>query len=189
VPEARLEDHGAGLAPVTDVWFVVNVRDAEWWTSEERGAQCVFESEYPPPGSPPVEFAQLGVNVKVLDPGQTGLYHAEAGQEACLVVSGECTLLVEGEERTLRAWDFFHAPPWTEHIVVGAGDGPCVIVMAGARTGDPGVRYPASELAQRHGAGAERETADPDEAYASARPADRRRPRSWECLPWIVEQS
>jgi hypothetical protein len=73
VDEAQLEDSGSGLAPVTDGWFVVNVRDAEWWFSERRGAACNFESEY---GEPQVEFAQLGINVTVLEPGQHGLYHA-----------------------------------------------------------------------------------------------------------------
>jgi len=184
VPEARLDDFGSGLAPVTGGWFVVNVRDAEWFTSERRGARCAFESEYPPAGTAPVRFPQLGINVSVLEPGQSGLYHAESDQEAFLVLSGECTLLVEGEERLLRPWDFFHAPPWTEHILVGAGDGPCAILMAGARSDDAGVRYPASELAARHGAGVQRETSDPDEAYAGAEPAQRRRPPRWDRLPW-----
>src|SRR6201999_2915896 len=103
VREAQLEDSGSGLTPVTPGWFVVNVRDAEWWSSESRGARCAFDNEY---GDPPVEFAQLGINVTVLEPGQTGLYHAECNQEAFLVVAGECTLLVEGEERRLRPWDF-----------------------------------------------------------------------------------
>src|SRR5947207_14534929 len=142
VREAQLEDPGSGLTPVTQGWFVVNVRDAEWWFSERRGARCAFESEY---GEPPVEFAQFGINVTVLEPGQSGLYHAESNQEAFLVLSGQCRLLVEGEDRLLQPWDFFHAPPWTEHILVGAGDGPCVIVMSGARSKDPEVRYPASD--------------------------------------------
>jgi quercetin dioxygenase-like cupin family protein len=106
MPEAQLEDSGSGLTPVTEGWFVVNVRDAEWWFAETRGARCAFENEY---GDPPVEFAQLGINVTVLEPGQTGLYHAESNQEAFLVLSGECALLVEGEERRLRPWDFFHS--------------------------------------------------------------------------------
>jgi hypothetical protein len=63
VPEAQLEDFGSGLTPVTQGWFVVNVRDAEWWFSESRGARCAFENEY---GDPPVEFAQFGINVTVL---------------------------------------------------------------------------------------------------------------------------
>src|ERR1700750_2742114 len=99
--EARLEDPGSGLAPVTEGWFVVNVRDAEWWFAETRGGRCAFENEY---GNPPVEFDRLRGNVTVLETGQTVLYHAEANQEAFLVLSGECRLLVEGEERRLRRW-------------------------------------------------------------------------------------
>jgi Uncharacterized conserved protein, contains double-stranded beta-helix domain len=138
VAEARLEDLGSGLTPVTEGWFVVNVSDAEWWYADSRGGMCGFENEY---GRSPVEFEQLGIRVTVLEPGQTSLYHAEQNQEAFLVLSGECRLIVEGEERRLRRWDFFHSPPWTEHGFVGAGDAPCVILMAGARSG-PGVRYP-----------------------------------------------
>jgi quercetin dioxygenase-like cupin family protein len=180
VPEARLEDFGSGLAPVTDGWFVVNVRDAEWWFADSRGAACWFESEY---GEPPVEFGQLGINVTVLDPGQSGVYHAEANQEAFLVLSGECRLIVEGEERALGPWDFFHSAPWTEHAFVGAGDGPCVLVMVGARS-SPGVRYPVSAIAARHGASVERETSDPEQAYATAERFRRERPPCWSRLPW-----
>jgi uncharacterized cupin superfamily protein len=180
VPEAQLEDSGSGLAPVTEGWFAVNVRDAEWWFTEGRGARCAFESEY---GNPPVEFSQLGINVTVLEPGETGLYHAEENQEAFLVLSGECALLVEGEERRLRAWDFFHSAPWTEHAFVGAGAGPCVIVMAGSRSG-PGARYPASELAARYGASVTEETSDWRQAYATAEWFRRERPPSWARLPW-----
>ena len=70
VAEARLEDSGSGLAPATEGWFVVNVRDAEWFSSETRGAACWFANEY---GEPPVEFEQLGINVTVLEPGQSGV--------------------------------------------------------------------------------------------------------------------
>ena len=156
------------------------MRDAEWWSSDGRGARCAFDNEY---GDPPVEFAQLGINVTVLEPGQISLYHAEENQEAFLVVSGECALLVEGEERRLRPWDFFHAPPWTEHGFVGAGDGPCVILMVGARQG-PEVHYPVSELAAHYGAGVEKETSDPEQAYATAGRFRRERPPSWSRLPW-----
>jgi hypothetical protein len=78
-------------------------------------------------------------------------YHAESNQEAFLVLGGECRLPVEGEERRLRAWDFFHSLPWTEHAFVGAGDRPCVILMVGAHVSPEG-RYPVSELAARYGA-------------------------------------
>jgi len=180
VPGARLENFGSGLAPATEGWFVVSVRDAEWWFAETRGARCAFENEY---GDPPVEFAQLGTNLTVLEPGQSVLYHAEENQEAFLVLSGDCVLLVEGEERPLRRWDFFHCPPWTEHGFAGAGERPCVILMVGSRSG-PGVRYPASELAARHGASVAEETSDWREAYATVEPFLRERPAAWARLPW-----
>src|SRR3954463_2604156 len=106
MPEARVENSGSGLTPLTEGWFVVNVRDAEWWFAESRGATCRFENEY---GDPPVEFGQLGINLTVLERGQSVLYHAECNQEAFLVLAGECRLLVHGEERRLGPWDFFHA--------------------------------------------------------------------------------
>jgi hypothetical protein len=30
---ARLEPRAAGLTPITDGWFVVNIADAPWWTN------------------------------------------------------------------------------------------------------------------------------------------------------------
>ena len=130
MPEAPLDDFGSGLAPAGDGWFVVNARDTWWWSTSELGSACIFES---PKG---FWFPQLGIKLSVLEPGEpNGLYHSENQQEAFLVLSGECRLLVEGEERLLRPWDFVHSPAGTEHIFVGAGDGPCVILMAGARSG------------------------------------------------------
>jgi len=180
VTEARLEDAGSGLAPVTEGWFVVNVRDAQWFSSETRGAACWFANEY---GEAPIEFPQLGINVTVLEPGQSGVYHAESNQEAFLVLSGECRLIVEEEERPLRPWDFFHCHPWTEHTFVGAGDGPCAILMVGAH-GGAGVRYPVSDLAARYGASVDEETSDPDRVYANAERFRRERPPYWNHLPW-----
>jgi uncharacterized cupin superfamily protein len=162
VEEARLEPSGYGLWPATEGWFVVNVREAAWTTSEAFGEVCFFESDA-------VSFAGVGYSLLVFRPGQpSGLYHREANQEDFLVLAGECLLLVEGEERPLRAWDFVHCPAGTEHIFVATGDRPCVIFMAGARTGWPekGIVYPRSEVALRHGAGVEEETASPAEAYA-----------------------
>jgi uncharacterized cupin superfamily protein len=177
---AQLEDFGSGLTPVTEGWFVVNVRDAEWWFAESRGGRCAFESEY---GDPPVEFAQFGVNITVLEPGQTGLYHAESNQEGFFVLSGECALLVEDEERRLRPWDLFHSPAGTEHAFVGMGDGPCVVLMVGSRAGAD-VRYPVSELAAGYGAGGAVETSDPTQAHATVERFRRERPPSWARLPW-----
>jgi uncharacterized cupin superfamily protein len=183
VPEAPLEDSGSGLAPAGDGWFVVSVRDAEWWTSENgekrpSGSECAFESREH-------WFRELGVRLHVLEPGEpNGLYHSESQQEAFLVLSGECTLLVEGEERRLRAWDFFHSPAGTEHIFVGAGDGPCVIFMAGTRSEGAQIRYAVSELAARYGASATEELSEPRQAYADFEPSRRARPSFWDRMPW-----
>jgi uncharacterized cupin superfamily protein len=183
VPEAPLTDSGSGLAPTGDGWFVVSVRDAAWLTSENgekkpSGAEYSFESAK-------AEFPQLGIRLHVLEPGEpNGLYHSESQQEAFLVLSGECMLLVEGEERLLRKWDFFHSPAGTEHIFLGAGEGPCVILMAGSRSGDWKVRFPVSELAARYGASADEETSDPRQAYGRFEPSRRERPSYWDCLPW-----
>jgi uncharacterized cupin superfamily protein len=186
VPEARLEDSGSGVVPASDGWFVVNVRDTEWWTSvdddgQPSGAWCAFES-------PDSRFRELGVGLHVLLPGEAnGLYHRENAQEDFVVLAGECLLLVEGDERLLRAWDVVHCPPWTEHIFVGAGDAPCVIFMVGARgptIEEWQVVYPASELAAAHGASAATETSDPRQAYAGFAPALSQRPPFWRLLPW-----
>jgi uncharacterized cupin superfamily protein len=178
VPEARLDDSGSGLAPAGDGWFVVNVRDAAWATHERLGSACNFESQE-------VSFPQFGFHLHVLEQGEpNGFYHSENQQEAFLVLSGECRLLVEGEERLLRPWDFFHSPAGTEHIFVGAGDGPCLILMTGVRTEDEQLFYPVSEVAARYGASAEEETSDPKQAYARFEPSRRERPSYWDRLPW-----
>jgi uncharacterized cupin superfamily protein len=183
VTEARLEDSGSGLAPASDGWFVVNARDTEWVTSDAFGSGCVFESR-------DARFPQVGINLSVLEPGKPNcLYHSESLQEAFLVLSGACRLLVEGEERLLEPWDFFHCPAGTEHVFVGAGDGPCVILMVGARSEDEQLLYPVSELAGRYGASAETETPDPKQAYARFERPQPRRPSYWDRLPWGQEAS
>ena len=177
--EARLIEGDGGLVPSGDGWFVVNAADAPWWRHEKFGASCYFEGES--------EFPEVGVGVKVLWPGQpNGLYHAESVQEDFLVIAGECLLLIEGEERTLKAWDFVHCPAGTEHVFVGAGSGPCVIVMVGSRAPHT-LRYPVSELALRHGAGVERETTQPREAYAPF-PGGGIEPTPEGALPWFHTQ-
>jgi uncharacterized cupin superfamily protein len=170
VGEARLVEAGSGLAPQTDGWFIVNVRDAVWLASEAFGARCVFEADgrvvRERPDLKVQRFADLGITLAVLGPGRpSGMYHSESDQEDFLVLGGECLLLVEGEERPLRAWDFVHCPPGTAHAFVGAGSGPCVILMVGARTPTKHIHYPASDLARRYRAGVEAETGSPAEAY------------------------
>ena len=178
VTEAQLADAGAGLAPSGDGWFVVNVRDTGWMTSQEFGSGCVFESR-------DAWFPQFGINVSVLEPGKPNcLYHSENAQEAFLVLSGACKLLVEGEERELKAWDFFHCPSGVEHVFVGAGDGPCVVLMVGARSKDEKLFYPVSELAEKYGASAEADTPDPGVAYARFERPGKARPPYWAELPW-----
>ena len=97
------------------------------------------------------------------------MYHWEADQEDFLVLSGEALLIVEGEERPLRQWDFVHCPPETKHVIVGAGDTSCLVLAVGARdrsTGPDWGGYTVDEAAGRHGAGVEQDTTDPTEAYA-----------------------
>ena len=98
------------------------------------------------------------------------MYHGEGKQEAFLILSGECLLLVEGEERLLRAWDFVHLPPSNERVLVGAGSGPCVFVAVGARADHPGVRYVAAPFALARGAAVAVDTDSQDEAYARFSP-------------------
>jgi quercetin dioxygenase-like cupin family protein len=161
VDEARLEDVGSGLAPVSPGWFVVNVTEAAWLRHDAFGGRCVFESTgrvlVERPDLEPQHFDQLGYTLAVLEPGKpSGMYHAESSQEDFLVLMGECLLLIEEEERPLRAWDFVHCPPGTRHAFVGTGDGPCVILMTGARhegtrssTRSPRLREPGAPGSRR----------------------------------------
>lgn len=176
--EATLERTEHGMVAATEGWFAVNVRDAAWVTNEKFGDACIFEGDAVP-------FGQIGYTIGVLAPGQpSGLYHWEDDQEDFLVLSGECILIVEGEERPLRAWDFFHCPPGTEHIFVGAGDGPCVIFMAGGRAHRLSGAYTRSDAALRHGAGVESETSESREAYAPYPKWKPGPPASFDGLPW-----
>ncbi len=171
--EASLESTDAGLVPMGEGWFVLNARDAAWRHADGRSALCIFEGT----GEGATDFHQLGVNLNVLEPGQAmAQYHWEVDQEDFLVLSGEALLIVEGEERPLRAWDFVHCPSRTSHTIVGAGSGPCLVVGVGARqhADDPDWgAYPVDAAALRHGAGVEEETSEPSEAYAGL---TRRRP-------------
>jgi uncharacterized cupin superfamily protein len=164
VPEAELQETEHGLVATGEGWYVVNARDARWYYVAGRGAFCDFEGDQ--------DFTQLGINVQVLGPGEAmAMYHWEADQEDFLVVSGEALLIVEGEERPLRAWDFVHCPRNAKHTIVGAGDG-CIVVAVGAREHQDGPDwggYTVDEVALRHEAGVEKETNVPDEAYAAVR--------------------
>lgn len=160
VPEAPLRTTKYGRVTDGEGWFIVNARDSRWRDTGPLGFFCDFEGKRRFPG--------LGINLSVLQPGQPmAMYHRENTQEGFLVVAGTCLLIVEGEERELRTWDFFHCPPQTQHVIVGTGDGPAVVVAVGARgRRRKGFVYPVSDLAQKHGAGVRRETTKPGEAYA-----------------------
>ncbi len=162
VTEAPLDRTEYGLLPDGDGWFVLNARDAAWRHADGRTAICDFEGK---PG-----FPQLGINVSVLQPGETmAMYHWEADQEDFLVLDGDATLIVEGEERPLRRFDLAHCPAGARHTIVGAGSGPCVVLAVGARDRSVGPAwggYTVDEAAARHGLSVQQDTTDPDEAYA-----------------------
>jgi len=173
VSEAELEQTEHGLRPKTDGWFVLNARDATWRHADGRTAICDFEGDAS-------EFPQVGINVSVMQPGEfMAMYHWEADQEDFLVLSGEAVLIAEGEERPLRAWDFVHCPADTKHTIVGAGEGPCIVLAVGARdrTRQPEWGgYTVDEAARRHGVSVTEDTTEPDVAYA---PFTRRRPTAY----------
>jgi len=173
VPEAELERTEHGLAPRGDGWYVLNMREAEWRHADGRGAVCVVTDDFEGWRR---EGDQLGINPFVLMPDEPmSIYHWEADQEDFLVVSGEALLIVEGEERRLRPWDFVHSPPHTKHVLVGAGSGPCLVIAVGSRAhdGEPdSLGFTADEVAKRHSASVEEDTMDGDRAYASVPPRE-----------------
>jgi uncharacterized cupin superfamily protein len=164
VPESPLHSTEHGLVPTDRGWFVLNAREAPWVRREGRGAYCEFEGL-----KGAADFSQLGINLTVLEPGEPmAMYHRENDQEDFLVLAGEALLIVEGQERPLRAWDLVHCPAGTDHVIV-AGEARCLVLAVGARdrsTGPDWGAYGVDETALRHGAGVEHETTDPEQAYA-----------------------
>lgn len=159
--EAPLQETPTGHVPNGPGWFVLSAREAPWETLSGYGRSVRFEDREH-------EFPEFGLNIHRLEPGEpNGYYHAESTQEGFLVVHGRCTLLVEGEERELTAWDYFHCAPGTAHVLIGAGDGPCVVVMVGARRSEAGLFYPVEEKAVAARAGVTTPTSDPREAYSN----------------------
>ena len=161
--EARLEATEHGSIPNSEGWFVLNARDARWRAAEGRGAYSNFEGD--------LEFSQLGMHLVTLAPGEAmAMYHWEADQEDFLVLRGEALLIVEGEERPVRQWDFVHCPPGTKHTIVGAGDSQALLLALGARdrsTGPDWGGYTVDETASRNNAGVDQETTKPKQAYAN----------------------
>jgi uncharacterized cupin superfamily protein len=173
VHEAKFERTEQGLVPEGRGWFVLNAQEARWFGFPGRGRAPTLQGRS--------DFPHVGLGLTVLEPGEPmSMYHWESDQEDFLLLSGEAVLVIEGEERPLRQWDFVHCPPGANHVIVGAGDGPCVVFAVGAlenhTTGsrvdgtldgrDDGGAYTVDEAALRHGAGVEEETIDADVAYA-----------------------
>jgi uncharacterized cupin superfamily protein len=144
-------------------WYVLNVKDARWVGTPDFGKRCRFEKEQ--------RFPQTGIGISLLEPGKPNCrYHRESAQEDFLVLSGECLLLVNGEERKLKAWDYVHCPAGVSHVFVGAGDGPCALLCIGHRPENLELFYPKNELAQSHGAETPEATPDPRVAYSDVQP-------------------
>jgi uncharacterized cupin superfamily protein len=162
--EAKIERTESGLRPADDGWFILNLQDIAWDTVEGGGTWCAFEAAGGAPNA-------IGVGVHVLPPGESsGFYHRESDQEGFFVLAGECTLIVEGEERAMRQWDYFHCPPGTVHMTVGAGEQGCALFMLGGRSDDHTIEYPADPVAARHGVSVERTTTSAREAYKDRPP-------------------
>jgi uncharacterized cupin superfamily protein len=172
IPEAARQRTEFGLVPAGEGWFVLNAREARWRHREGRGHSLGFEGD--------TDLPQIGIALYVLGPGEPmAMYHWEIDQEDFLVLSGEALLIVEGEERLVRQWDFVHCPAGTKHVIVGAGRAACAVLAVGARDhhttrapdgtlpgrADWGA-YTVDDAALRHGAGVEEETTDEEEAYA-----------------------
>jgi uncharacterized cupin superfamily protein len=168
VAEAQLEDTGAGLVPASQGWFVLNARDARWNEKPGQGFSLPLtgDDEY----EAETYFPMLGMAIRVVEPGEpTTTYHWENDQEDFLVLSGEGVLIVEGQERRLRQWDFVHCPPGTKHAFAGAGEGPFVLLCAGSRKFQkegPWGSYVADENAALHNASPPEDTEDGSVAYA-----------------------
>jgi uncharacterized cupin superfamily protein len=173
--EADLERGEHGLVTGRPGWFILNAREAAWrkramgghsvpltgWQHDE----CI------------ANFGQVGVNLFRMGPGEPiGLYHWENDVEDFLVLAGEATFILEGQERRVRQWDFVHCPPGTKHMLIGAGEG-CLVLAIGARDHVDedchGGAYIADETARRYGASVDHDMSDASAEY------DRRGTGTW----------
>ena len=164
--EARIETTEHGDVPRGEGWYVLNARRARWQHSPGfGGSDLSFQGD--------ARFPEVGFHVGVLQPGEPAcMYHREDTQEGFLVLSGRVPRDRRGARsaRSARGTSCT-APGGTEHVLVGAGDGPCTVIVAfGARRPDDGTMYVADEVAARHGASVAADTPDPRVAYADSPP-------------------
>ncbi len=123
VPEATFEQTDAGLVPASVGWFVLNACDARWFDKPGQGHSLPLTGYDEDEAE--TFFPMLGMAIRVMGPGEpSDTYHWETEQEDFVVLFGEALLVVEGQERRLKQWDFVHCPPETRHAFVGAGEGP-----------------------------------------------------------------
>jgi uncharacterized cupin superfamily protein len=153
--------------------LIRNVADAPALSHSRRAMVIPFEPEG-------TTWPDTGVNIQIMEPGQPNCrYHREPVQEDFLVLHGECLVILDGEERTLRQWDFLHCPAGTDHVFVGAGDGPCAVLMIGSRREDA-AHYPVNAVAAKYDASVSEATDVPAEAYSDWRQEPRRpAPNPW----------
>jgi uncharacterized cupin superfamily protein len=177
VNEATIEETETGKIVKDDGWFILNLAEASWERNQDLGIWCNL-------GAPDAPFTEFGIGPHVLMPGQPNArYHAEDVQEGFLVLAGECIAIVEGEERRMRQWDYLHCPPGTYHITVGAGDGPCVILMVGTRRPDIETHYPVNDIAARYGASSPQDTDSSKVAYSDVTGTETRERAPWPPIP------
>jgi uncharacterized cupin superfamily protein len=172
VPEAALEQTDTGTIPTTPGWFVLNARDGRWVEKPGQGHSLALtgiekhEAE--------TLFPMLGMSIRVMNPGEPSTtYHWETEQEDFLVLAGEAILIIDGQERSLRQWDFVHCPPESRHAFVGAGTGPCVLLCASSRqfqNNGPWGYYCSDPIAERYNASSPEDTQNPERAYARFAP-------------------
>ena len=171
IPESPPEQTEHGLKGVGPGWFVLNARDARWYDRPgRRSMSFTGRNEW----EADTFFPMLGVQLAVLEPGEpNSQYHWETEAEAFFVISGEALLIIEGQERPLRQWDFVHMPPKTEHVLVGAGDGPCVFLAMSSRENQqfgPYGEYLPNEVAAKYRASA-KDSEDPDADWPESVPS------------------
>jgi hypothetical protein len=131
------------------------------------GTLCDFEGE--------PRFRQLGINLTLLEPGEPmTMYHWEAAQEDFLMLSGEALLVIEGEERTIRQWDFVTAL----QVRTTRSSAQALIrvlclrsARATAQKGKSGARTPWTRGRCATASGVQRETIEGSEAYARFPPS------------------
>lgn len=185
VPEATLTQTDAGTVPAGPGWFVLSARDARWFEKPGQGHSLpltgVDEHEAE------TWFPMLGMSIRVMNPGEPSTtYHWEPEQEDFLVLSGEAVLIVEGQQRALRQWDFVHCPPGSRHAFAGAGSGPCILLCAGSRRfqqDGPWGSYCTDPVAERFNASSPVETESSELAYARFAPS-----RATRCPPNLLPE-